>query len=72
MEYLESVHIGEFLTGTHREVQQNISSMIQHDYVNPTETLPVSPPPKCTNAVECGSASNAMVWKSGAKVSAVR
>ena len=56
VEYLESVHIGEFLTGTHCEVQQNISnSMIQHDYVNPTETLPVSPPPKCTNAVECGS-----------------
>ena len=42
VEYLRSVHIGEFLTGTHQEVQQNVSSdMIQHDYVNPTEKFPL-------------------------------
>ena len=59
VEYLESVHIGEFLTGTHQEVQQNVSNdMIQHDYVNPTETLPVPPPPKCRNALGCGSCIN--------------
>ena len=56
VEYLESVHIGEFLTGTHQEVQQKVSSnMIQDDYVNLTEILPVPPHPKCINAVECGS-----------------
>ena len=59
VEYLESVHIGEFLTGSHREVQQNVSnSMIQCDYINPTESLPVPPPSKCRNIFECGSCIN--------------
>ena len=56
VEYLGSIHIGEFLTGTHQEVQQKVNSnMIQDDHVNLTETLFVPPPPKCINAVECGS-----------------
>ena len=59
VEYLESVHIGEFLTGSHCEVQQNVSNnMIQCDYINPTESLPVPPPSKCRNIFECGSCIN--------------
>ena len=59
VEYLESVHIGEFLTGSHCEVLQNVSNnMIQYDYVNPKESLPVPPPSKCRNTLECGSCIN--------------
>ena len=36
----------------------NHCNMIQCDYVNPTESLPVPPPSKCRNIFECGSCIN--------------
>lgn len=55
VEYLEGVHMGEFLTGSHQKVQQIVNNnMIQNDYVSPTETLPAPPPLKCKKTVACG------------------
>ncbi|TFK66988.1 hypothetical protein BDN72DRAFT_916140, partial [Pluteus cervinus] len=43
--YLENVHTGDFLTGSHNEVIENVSTI--KNYKTPIETMP-EPPPKCT------------------------
>src|ERR1700683_4109229 len=54
VEYLESVHMGEFITGSLEDVKQNVDiAELDDEYKNPTETLPIPPPPKC-NQNECG------------------
>jgi len=54
IEYLESVHVGEFLTGTQTEVLENVSQASKSgDYMDPTQTLPCPPPKHCKNA--CGT-----------------
>ena len=59
VEYLEGIHMGEFLTGSHQDVQQKVNnSMIQDEYNNPTETMPIPPRLKCERGNECGSCSN--------------
>jgi hypothetical protein len=46
--WLESCHIGEFLTGTQNEVLANVAECSkQASYKNPTETLLQQPPPLC-------------------------
>jgi hypothetical protein len=48
IEYLESVHVGEFLTGSMSDVKENINTdMRRSNYWDPTETLPNPPPPLC-------------------------
>jgi len=48
VEYLESVHIGEFLTGTMSQVKSKVDHNAQnHTYKDPTQTLPESPPSSC-------------------------
>ena len=56
VEYLESVHIGEFKTGTMDEVkaQVDISSKNTH-YKDPTQTLPEMPPPICDDQHDAAS-----------------
>jgi len=51
VEYLESVHIGEFLTGTQEEVKHHIKieKTQNPNYQDPTQTLPDPPPPLCKN-----------------------
>ncbi len=55
VEYLESVHIGEFMTGTQEEVEQEIKleKTQNKNYQDPTQTLPDPPPPLCENE-NCG------------------
>ena len=54
VEYLESVHMGEFITGSLQDVKQNVDiAELDDDYNNPTKTLPIQPPPQC-NQNECG------------------
>ena len=49
VKYLENAHQGEFLTGTQADVLSNVCQDEQSDaYTDPTETLPVPPPPPCT------------------------
>jgi len=49
VEYLESVHVGEFLTGSIHEVKQNINLQKMEDphYEDPTQTMPIPPPDEC-------------------------
>jgi hypothetical protein len=48
IEYLESVHVGEFLTGTQTEVLENVSQASKSaEYMDPTQTLPQPPPKHC-------------------------
>lgn len=52
--YLESSHVGEFLTGSHEEIQKRVNNdMISDDYVNPTESMPEPPPLKCKTNPKC-------------------
>jgi hypothetical protein len=46
--WLERCHSGDFLTGTHAEVSSRVEQMKEdQDYLDPTQTLPVPPPPPC-------------------------
>ena len=49
VEYLESVHIREFLTGSMHEVKQSISIQKIEDlhYEDPTQTMSILSPDKC-------------------------
>jgi Helitron helicase-like domain at N-terminus/PIF1-like helicase len=48
IKYLESVHVGEFLTGSMTDIETRIRESARDDnYRNPTETLPERPPPLC-------------------------
>src|SRR6202453_852061 len=52
VEYLESVHIGEFMTGTMDDVKAEVDENCTHkSYADPTQTLPEAPPPFC----DCGN-----------------
>ena len=45
VEYLESVHVGEFMTGSMYEVKEQVNeSMKAKEYRDPTQTLPNAPP----------------------------
>jgi hypothetical protein len=49
IDYMESVHVGEFLTGTQDEVLDNRDHLAREPgYQNPMQTLPVPPPEECT------------------------
>src|SRR2546423_3807123 len=49
VQYLEGVHAGEFMTGTMADVEAEINTRGEsdEDYQDPTQTLPVPPPPLC-------------------------
>jgi len=52
VEYLESVHVGEFLTGDMQSVKTDVenSKLTNPEYVDPTETLPETPKTTCDGA----------------------
>jgi len=65
VEYLESVHVGEFLTGKMEDVKKNLDlEELDDKYNNPTETLPVPPPPPCDNinCTDCDSCEALSSW----------
>jgi len=65
VEYLESVHVGEFLTGTHAEIfAKQCSNKSRADYVDPTQVLPIPPPERCTtrNCKGCVRCHDADAW----------
>jgi hypothetical protein len=63
VEYLESVHAGEFMTGTMDEVKAEVDkNMEDKEYKDPTQTLP-DPPPEptdcdCKTCVPCENTAN--------------
>jgi len=67
VEYLESVHMGEFLTGTIDQVKLNVSKNACHeDYKVPTQTLPEAPPPLCqkvhATTYDCENCQSLDIW----------
>ena len=48
--YLESMHVGEFQTGTHEQVKYNVDiAQVDRKYIDPTKVLPTSPIKKCND-----------------------
>jgi len=48
VEYLESTHVGEFLTGKQDDVLEHIKKTSQSpEYLDPTQTMPEMPPKPC-------------------------
>lgn len=65
IEYLESVHMGEFTTGTMADVEARLDKEKQRKgYVPATETLPTAPPKKTckTQCGECENCSKIIAW----------
>src|ERR1700678_3111244 len=51
--WLERCHSGDFLSGTHAEVSSRVGQMKEdQEYLDPTQTLPVPPPPPCQTHLE--------------------
>jgi Helitron helicase-like domain at N-terminus len=54
IQYLESTHIGEFLTGSQNEVLASVGrESLSEGYLDPTQILPRRPPQSCHD--QCGS-----------------
>jgi Helitron helicase-like domain at N-terminus len=64
VEYLESVHVGEFMTGTMDEVKEQVDeNMKAKEYKDPTQTLPDAPPEYTDcDCNECESCENTASW----------
>src|SRR6202047_314100 len=63
VEYVESVHVGEFMTGTIEEVKEQVDgNMKAKEYKDPTQTLPDAPPEPtncdCNKCESCESTAN--------------
>jgi hypothetical protein len=60
VEYLESVHMGEFMTGKMEDVKKKLDiAELDDKYVNPTETLPIPPSVPCGED-GCGACESCM------------
>ena len=67
IEYLESVHVGEFLTGSQTEVLGNVAQASKSaTYLDPTQTLPQPPPKHCKTKCGCCKKCKAVeAWNEG-------
>ena len=67
VEYLESVHIGEFMTGPMEKVVSDVEYRTAQDseYRDPTQTLPESPPPLCKHPLkdDCARCKKHKSWE---------
>jgi hypothetical protein len=67
VEYLESVHIGEFMTGKMEEVKAKVDKNVakNKEYQDPTQTLPIPPPPECPdkNCETCDNCKEMNKWQ---------
>ena len=69
IDWLESCHTGDFLTGSYAEVSESVGKKREEEgYVDPTQSFPEAPPKKC-DAVhgkgeeeECESCRNTAKW----------
>ncbi|KAJ7197490.1 hypothetical protein C8J57DRAFT_1105686, partial [Mycena rebaudengoi] len=62
IDYLESTHIGEFMTGTITDIRAKLR---QTDYIDPTQCLPTAPPPPCITCtgIDCQSCHSLKIWR---------
>ena len=67
VEYLESVHIGEFMTGPMEKVVSDVECRVSQDplYRDPTQTLPECPPPLCKHPLkdDCARCKKHKLWE---------
>jgi hypothetical protein len=67
VEYLESVHIGEFMTGKMEDVNAEVDKNAREnkDYQDPTQTLPIPPPQECSdnNCETCENCNDMAEWE---------
>ena len=64
IEWLERCHSGDFLSGTHAEISALAEQLKEdQDYLDPTQTLPVPPPPPCQIHPATGSEINGPMGK---------
>ena len=62
VEYLESVHQGEFFNGKLEDVVERVDGYQKNpEYVPPTKTMPEAPPPLCADRNDCGVCENCKV-----------
>jgi hypothetical protein len=67
VEYLESVHVGEFMTGPMEKVASNVEHLATNlEYKDPTQTLPRQPPPLCKHPIkdDCARCKRHQDWQS--------
>jgi hypothetical protein len=67
LEYLESCHAGDFISGSMEDVANAVKTASEKaNYKNPTETLPEPPPPSCHNPPRngCSSCDKLSAWSS--------
>jgi hypothetical protein len=69
-DYLESCHLGEFLTGSHAEVSERLKKeKAKKNYIHPTQTLPDPSPNKCrqdhkgTKTLQCKACKYTTDWE---------
>jgi len=64
VEYLESLCVGEFLTGQKSDVSEKVQSASEmSDYHDPTFTLPKAPPPPCDDhCIKCSCSEKCTSW----------
>ena len=66
IKYLESTHIGKFLTGTKDDVLDQLSiNATKKDYIDPTDVLPSPPPDPCKENCKlesCSPCQNLSEW----------
>jgi hypothetical protein len=64
VEYLESVCVGEFLTGPKINVSEKVGNMSKlSNYCEPTLTMPIPPPQKCgKDCNECSCDVEGKLW----------
>src|SRR6266436_873786 len=65
VEYLESVHVGEFMTGNMDDVKEQVhENMKAEEYRDPTQTLPDAPPESTDcDCNKCESCKNTANWQ---------
>ena len=67
VKYLESVHIGEFMTGPMEKVVSDVECHVAQDpkYRDPTQTLPECPPPLCKHPMKdnCARCKKHKLWE---------
>jgi len=68
VEYLESVHQGEMITGSLENIKAQVKeSKLDTNYVDPTQTMPECPPPLCIDkncqSLQCIECQNIRDWQ---------
>ena len=66
VQYLESVHQGEFFDGNLEDVIEQVDGYEKNpEYIPPTKTMPKAPPSLCAKHIDCNICDNCKVLQTG-------